>query len=738
MDDYEVMMYRFMPMITAGEWQYLDNRMEELGVTAWAAVGPEFVYRSNLGIQAETRLDTEESLDGEAGIPYQEAKTNYLKTRDKKYLHRLHCLHDPDYLTEQRRVINEKVSRFKRFSPLSYYAYEEPSLTHYGDAFDLCFSPHTLASFRDWLREQYGTLEALNDQWGTSFGIWEEVVSDDTFEAQERGNYSSWADHRTFMEISYAQNYSYVRSLVREVDDDGLVMMTGTQRTVPHNGYDYYLIDQAIDHTQPYGQAARHKAFMRQGGKITGCTGYGVWGPKLGYELWSRLFEGHTAGSAIFWQFSTIDPDYRLCKSGRDMMDTFGELRHGGIARLIAAGEYSPSEVVLLWSMQSIHGTWIQDGTIVDHDGAPSKMFERWESNYESWRWLLEDLGIPYRVISYQMLEDGWLDNSGAKILVLPNSIAVSDKGSQLISDFVRSGGQLIADAQPAQMDGHCRWRETGALDSLLGINCSPGGIPVAEETIQRTHGWGLASAASGIQAVSAERMELGCGLPMIYSNSFGQGKAYLLNVFLAGYGDLRVQQQGGTFRRSAVRLFHEAGYRPRFRVRPASGSDLRGVKMTTFDLGKGSLIGLIKDYRMQEPPLDIEVHLPRDGYHYDVRNGRYLGRGKIIRAAITTGEIKLLASLPYQVTDVTVNLPRKARTGEKLKCCFNVNVSATLADTALTTLHPRAAPMFSSSRYSARMVIKSVITAETWRPQMVPATKQFTLHTTTRREPGA
>jgi hypothetical protein len=691
-DDYEVMMYRFMPMITAGEWNFLDHRMEELGVTAWAAVGPEFVYRSNLGIQAETRLDTEESLDGEGEIPYRQAKTNYLKTRDKKYLHRANCLHDPAYLEQQRQVIGNKVAQFKRFSPLSYYAYEEPSLTHYGDAFDLCFSEHTLTAFRKWLTGQYGTLDALNGQWGTSFGGWDEVVPDDTFGAQERGNYSSWADHRTFMEISYAENYAYVREQVREVDDDGLVMMTGTQRTVPHNGYDYYLIDQAIDHTQPYGEPARHKAFMRAGGKITGCTGYGVWGPKLDYELWSRLFAGHTAGSAIFWQFSTIDPDYRLCKSGRDMVNIFGELRHGGIAKLISSGESTPSEVVLLWSMQSVHGTWIQDGKIVEHDGAPSEMFERWEANYESWRWLLEDLGIPYRVISYQMLEDGWLDGSGAKILVLPNSIAVSDKGTGLVSSFVREGGVLIGDAQPAQMDGHCRWRDGGALDSLFSIVSSPGPLAVNGSVIERDRGWGLESADRNISGVAAERLDLSAGLPLVYRNSFGKGWAYYLNSFMSGYGRLRVERRGGEVRKSAGRLLRDAGYEPHFRVRPASGTDLRAVKMTTYNLGEGSLIGLIKDYRMQEPPLDIEVHLPREGYHYDVRNGRYMGRGKTIRAAITTGEIKLLASLPYQVTDISVALPRKVKRGGKVECCFNVNVTAAYSDTS-SVEPPEAGP---------------------------------------------
>ncbi|MFH1070712.1 MAG: beta-galactosidase [Candidatus Glassbacteria bacterium] len=673
-DDYEVMMYRFMPEIEAGEWKFLDRYLESLGVTAWAAIEPDFVFRSNLGIQAETRLDTEESLDGPGEIPYRDQKKNYLATHDKKYLQRTNCLHDSAYLAEQKRVIEQKVSQFKKFSPLSYYCYEEPSLTHYGDAFDFCFSSHTLTAFRQWLKEQYGGLEALNGQWGTSFGSWEEVIPDDTFEAQARGNYSSWADHRTFMEISYANNYAYVRSLVRSVDNDGLVMMTGTQRTVPQNGYDYYLLDRTIDHTQPYGEPERHKAFMREDGKITGCTGYGVWGPKLDYELWSRLFSGHTAGSAIFWQFSTLDPDYRLSKSGRDMLNVFGELRHKGLARLVKSARWSPGEVVLLWSMPSIHGTWIQDGKIIEADGAPSRIFQRWESNYESWRWLLEDLGVPYRVMSSQMLEDGWLESAGAKILVLPNTIALSGAAAENIRRFAEAGGSVIADAQAAQMDGHCRWLENGALDSAFGVRTTGGPIPAGEETVRREGLWGLATADSRLSGQGAEALVFGPGLPVVYRNPAGAGKAYTLNAFVSGYGVLRADGSERAVRNSAAMLLRDAGHQPRIRIRPASGRDLRAVKMTTYDLGEqGHLVGLIKDYRVAEPPRDVEVVLPAELYNYDVREGRYLGHGDKLRTTISTGEVKLLASLPYQVSEVVLELPRTAKRGREVGFSFRV-----------------------------------------------------------------
>ncbi len=674
-EDYEVMMYRFMPNVIPGEWGFLDRYMEDLGVTAWAAINPEFIFRSNLNVQTETRLDTEESLDGEGEKPYREQKRLYLETRDKKYLQRLHCQHDPAYLAQQKRVITEKVNLFKHFSPLSYYCYEEPSYTHYGDAFDLCFSPYCMAEFRKWLISQYGSLEALNAQWGTRFKDWQDVIPDDTFEAQARGNYSSWADHRTFSELTYSGNYAYVRSLVRRLDPEGLVMMTGTQRSVPHNGYDYYLLNQTIDHTQPYGEPERHRDFIRTGGKITGCTGYGVFGDKLGYEIWGRLFYGHTAGSAIFWQYSTIDPDYRLCKSGRDMMEIFREIRHGGLARLLSCAEYSPGQVVLFWSMPSIHGTWIQDGRIIEADGSPSEIFERWEFNYESWRWLLDDLVVPYRTMSCQMLDQDRLKDYGAKILILPNTIALSKTGVRAVERFVESGGVVVGDVQAAWMDDHCKWLEKGALDRLFGIRGPrPHTLPAGTDITERPGGWGLAEADRQVRSTDSEQLDLGTGLPKVHVNTAGSGRAYYLNAFLAGYGRLRQDGRGAGVRSAMAGLLEAAGYRPQITVKPATGGDLKATRVVGYDLGDGGhLIGILKDYRGTHQVQDIGVILPEAGYHYDVRAGSYLGQGPAIHTTIATGEAKLLACLPYLVKAVNMSAPEKVRPGEPVKLSISL-----------------------------------------------------------------
>lgn len=59
---------------------------------------------------------------------------------------------------------------------------------------------------RKWLIEQYGSLQGINREWGTKFGALEEVAPLSTDEMMKRGddNLSPWADHRTFMNITFA------------------------------------------------------------------------------------------------------------------------------------------------------------------------------------------------------------------------------------------------------------------------------------------------------------------------------------------------------------------------------------------------------------------------------------------------------------------------------------------------------------------------------------------------------
>ena len=97
--------------------------------------------------------------------------------------------------------------------------------------------------FRAWLREQYGSLDALNRSWGSAFREWDAVLPLTTEAARREGRYAPWADHRTYMEVSFARAYQTVRDGVREGDPEGRIALSGTQVTNPWNGCDWHRLD---------------------------------------------------------------------------------------------------------------------------------------------------------------------------------------------------------------------------------------------------------------------------------------------------------------------------------------------------------------------------------------------------------------------------------------------------------------------------------------------------------------
>src|SRR5207249_1684686 len=104
---------------------------------------------------------------------------------------------------------------------------------------DYCFCPLTLHAFRDHLRQQYGSLDALNAEWETHFPTWDAVEPMTTYEIKDRErealaghrpeNYAPWADHRAYMDLSFARTIERLRRAVRAVDPVTPVGIEGTQ-----------------------------------------------------------------------------------------------------------------------------------------------------------------------------------------------------------------------------------------------------------------------------------------------------------------------------------------------------------------------------------------------------------------------------------------------------------------------------------------------------------------------------
>ncbi len=675
-DDYDIVMYGFGPDPMPGTWPVIDRQIRRLNVTTLSSYTLNQSKHANFNVQAQTRISGQESPDGPARDYYSRMKKKYLETGDKTALAREYCLDDPAYRKLVTRELRELTAPWVPFSPMSYYVYEEPSMTCYGDAVDICFSPHTLAAMRLWLREEYGTLEALNRQWGTQFPDWDSVVPDDYREAQARGNYSSWADHRTYMEKTYADSFAFVLSELRKIDPEGILLNSGTQISGSHNGCDYSRINQYTRHLNAYSggnQLDFHRCFNPDL-KISGGAGYGVLGKDVFYNFYNNLFKGANGGAYVFWQYSTLDPDLTMSQSGKDMAEGFDELRGEGIGRLVGRATPENNGIAIHYSYPSIHASWIVDGAVkekVSYD--TSQSFSRFSDNRDGWVKIFKDSGLQFDFIAYSDLEKGALRSKGYKVLVLPMSYAMSDAEVSAVREFVAEGGTLIADALPAIMDNHCRFRETRSLGDVFGIELSPG----SREAILEANGeptFKLAGAQSLGQVDTR---------PALLAHRFGKGRAYLLNYFLDGYPQDKLEKRTGPSRERFATLLQDAGIAPEVRLVDVQGKAVADCSTYLFHNGSTRLLGIVPDKQKPEPQ-EVIVKLDRESAIYDVRRKRYLGSARQFTLTAEPAVPCLYALIEKPLGDLTVSIPANAALGAEIEVGYTLAGGSDLRSVAI------------------------------------------------------
>ncbi len=667
-DDYDVTMYHFGPNPVPGVWPAVNNQLQELDVTTLAAYTLETSKHANYKVQAQTRIKGVESPDsGPDKDYYLEMKKKYLETNDKRLLIRKYGLKDPVYLNSVREELKTKVGSWKKFSPSAYYIFEEPSVTSYDDPLDLCFGETTLKSMRDWLKKQYPTLEALNKQWGTNFKNWEEVIPDDSREARLRGNYSSWADHRTYMETCWADLFKFVQETVNEIDPGGLVQLSGTQSTSSHNGYDYSLLDQYVGQMNPYdidNQLEYHNTF-NPNLKVSGQAGYGALGKGVLYDFYNHLFLKETGGSYVFWQVSCLNPDLRMCQAGKDMKEGFDEMLKRGIGRLIAS--YQPEnelKIAIHYSYPSIHAAWIADGKIgmnmYDND---SKTLMQYNRNRDGWVKALHDMGVGFNFISYTNIELGGLISNGYKVLVLPMSMALSDLEVQNIRAFVKQGGIVIADALPGVMDNHTKFRETRALADVFGIKAR---MYSREELV-------TPDCESGLKVSSAEVLATENNKLQLLRNKYGEGTAYLLNWFMDKYPEEKLSNTNDESLSKIRNIFDREQLKSEINIKTPTGEAENGIEKYAFSNAGGSarLLGLLPGKEGKDRQVLLHFDFPVN--LYDIRNTKYLGESNEFKINIQNSVPELYGLVQGKIEDIKINTLSEVKPGETITLDFNI-----------------------------------------------------------------
>lgn len=350
------------------------------------------------------------------------------------------------------------VAEEKRYDPLYYSLGDETGIADLSAFWDFDLSPGSLAAMRIWLRQSYGTLAALNGEWGTHFMRWDEVRPETTRQAMRRtdDNFAAWADLKAWMDVSFAQALRMGTDAVHRADPAALSGMEGVQ--VPGwGGYDYSLLVHAVDVIEGYDLPLARSLNPRL---TLLSTSFGA-SPGDLHNIWQGLLEG--GRGLILWDedYSIVQQDATLSDRGKEYAATFAEIG-GPIGTLLLASEPHADPVAIMYSPASFRTQWMLEqkpkgDAWMTRDSEAEVGSNAARDAMWAYERAVTHLGLQPAYLSTAMVEEGALRKRGIRTLILPHVIALSAAEAQAIRDFAARGGVVIADVQPGEFDGHSR-----------------------------------------------------------------------------------------------------------------------------------------------------------------------------------------------------------------------------------------------------------------------------------------
>ncbi|MEA3402369.1 MAG: beta-galactosidase [Armatimonadota bacterium] len=662
-------------------WLYtpLQRTRGTFAHAVWSAVpnGNEFVRRlmyrqlHECGVDMMTNSPRDAELQSWAArsnfdtIPY---STRYHYSGDD--LVRKPCLTDPDYLSEELGRLEELGASLGPYKPRAYTLGDECFLARGGT--DVCFSETCVADLRQWLRDEYDSVDALNDSWGTDYGSFEEAEPITLADAREADQPARWVDHRRHMEFVYARMMARAREAIRRGDPGAEVGFDGPFATTSFSGNDWWRLMSVFDICNLYERPEEWEAvrsFADEDDLL------GVWyGGYFQYRTedserlwpWRALLNGFNSmwWYAVYHGLTTcpmdaVTPSMTIYDPFRWASEEIAELKRGPAKALMEAQRLHDG-IAVHYSQSSVHAaTW---------DPTWGALDSIWRQTYR----LLEDMGLQYDCYAYAQLEEQGLSPEEYPVFLMPCSRAISETEAQAIREYVNAGGTVIADVEPAVCDHHGRPVTPGLLDDLFGIERIDGGGQVTGATglidgmfADEVELPGL-DVDGNVRADGAEALGHAGEVPLLLVKETGQGRTVLLNYGFPAADRARLEPEALDHWRVLRGLLAMAGVQPRVSV-TLNGEPLRALETVRYADGPVHYLGFIK-YRTdaEEQSAVGEIATGEAMHTWDVRTGEYLGEVARWESEFVPSRGKLFARLPYRVEGLTLNVQRGAVAGNE------------------------------------------------------------------------
>lgn len=506
-----------------------------------------------------------------------------------------------EWWKEKALVTGGHVAETKKYGAIIYNLGDEC-----GFDYNAGFGPSDPKYFAEFLAKHYGSIEKLNLAWDSSYKNFEEIPHYKLQESKEKKDFPVWFAHRQYMERMYADLYHYLADEIRKVNPNAKV---GAEGSSPG---DLELSISKLQFWGPYQDKVEGELLRSIGGDRIRTF---WWGGYIGMSggrnevpipLWNNLLRGAYDGH--FWfqtdvssPLSNIGADYSFAKYYQKLLPYMNELTNG-LAQLLITTPLLNKDIVLYWSHTS---------------NSASQLDPRFVAPAQSLNPLIDyfyETGLNFDFTTKNNLAR----LKTAKILFLCGVSALNEKEVEAIKDYVKNGGTVVADMNPAMANESLCLVKTNPLAELFGdVLFNKIEIPSPRKA-------SFEAELNGEKiSFASERLVSSPEIQFFQVRKYGKGSAVLLNFPLASAKNGQAEE--GSFNKMLAGIIKGAGIKYAAQIEGIPMDD-RVMRIRT---GKGfEIIGLMA--LLSDTGKTAKITLPKEKYIYETYKG-YLGKTNLI-----------------------------------------------------------------------------------------------------------
>ena len=637
-----------------GQFNFLIWDYPQTGPTAW---GEAALAQTGTTVQlAWGNPPAQIAAYDIAWVPY---TTRILDPKDENgYMQPVCWNHEPDVSAYVRGIVEPHEG--SREHGVFVYSLGDENVTR-----GSCVHPACLAAYRRYLQDQYGTLQALNASWGSTYGIWDEVNllqpgDNNEAEALRQKLYARWYDRQAFQCANYVQFCQRFAEGFKALDPRARTGFEGAGTFGA--GDDYDLVVRSLGFWSPYPDTGDEiiRSIAPRDFPRANWMGYQKEADPLINQYWRMITRG--MNSVWWWRWDNIGdfngwlaPDLALWPATKELMADTRIVREG-LGTLLLRSEMLDDGIAVLYSHPSAYATRLEGGPAAG----------QYQAAHTAWIEALRNVGLQFGYVTDRMLREGEFHPREFRVLILPRAEALGPQEAQAIRAFAEGGGTVIADVRPGLYDGHCKPTEAGVLDDLFGVQGGTRGEPVKLDLNLDAFGGTLKAAGAlvdpGVRVTTGEALGQAGEAPVLVRRAVGSGQAILLNLSATSLPSLATGEQADQTAAFVRGLLALAGVEAPIHATGADGRRLRGTEIIRWRNGSTEIVAF---YRQTGPTETARIELPAARFVYDLRTKKALGQTASFETRIVAGRPSWYALLLREAADVALGIkPKPAAAG--------------------------------------------------------------------------